>query len=51
MRDPWEHVLLIGLGAWAGKALNDYEERTANQLEVMLEKRKRLQASKGRDTG
>ena len=39
MRQPWEHVIALGAGAWAGNALVEYENRTAKELEVMLAKR------------
>ena len=47
MRDPWEHVLLIGLGAWAGSSLTAYEVRTAMEIEELLEKRKHLEKERG----
>lgn len=39
MRQPWEHLIAIGGGAWAGKQLVEYEERTAKELEGMLARR------------
>ena len=39
MRQPWEHLIAIGGGAWAGKQLVEYENRTAKELEGMLAKR------------
>ncbi len=39
MRNPWEHVLFIGLGAYAGNWLVEFEERTAAELDVLLAER------------
>lgn len=39
MRNPWEHVIAIGLGGYAGKWLVEFEERTALELEEILQKR------------
>lgn len=39
MRDPWEHVLFIGLGAYVGDWLVKYEARTAAEIEETLAKR------------
>ena len=47
MRDPWEHVILIGLGAWAGNALTEYELRAAAHIEELLEKRKHMESERG----
>lgn len=39
MRQPWEHVIAIGLGAYSGNYLVEFENRTAKELDVMLAKR------------
>jgi len=39
MRQPWEHVIAIGGGAWVGNKIVEYENRTAKELEGMLAKR------------
>lgn len=39
MRDPWEHVLFMGLGAYMGDWLGKYETRTAAEIEEILQKR------------
>ena len=39
MRQPWEHVIATGLGAWAGNQLVEFENRTAKELDEMLAKR------------
>ena len=39
LRDPWEHVLLIGIGAYCGDWLTKYEERTAKEVDEILRKR------------
>ena len=39
LRDPWEHVFFIGLGAYIGDWLVKYEERTAAEIEGTLQKR------------
>lgn len=39
MRQPWEHVIAAGLGAWAGNQLVEFENRTAKELDEMLAKR------------
>lgn len=39
MRQPWEHLIALGGGAWAGNWLVEYEHRTAIELEGMLAKR------------
>ncbi len=39
MRNPWEHAIAIGLGGYAGKWLVEFEERTALELEEILQKR------------
>lgn len=37
MRHPWEHLVGIGLGAWAGNALVKWEEQATVSLDKMLE--------------
>lgn len=39
MRQPWEHLIAIGIGAYTGNYLVEYEHRTAKELDVMLAKR------------
>lgn len=39
MRQPWEHLIAIGGGAWVGNKIVEYEHRTAKELEGMLAKR------------
>ncbi|KAK9809155.1 hypothetical protein WJX72_010341 [[Myrmecia] bisecta] len=39
MRNPWEHVIAIGVGAGFGTWLVDFEERTTLDVERMLQKR------------
>ena len=39
MRNPWEHVIGIGLGGYAGKWLVEFEERTALELDEILQRR------------
>lgn len=45
MRNPWEHVLFIGAGAYAGNWLVEFEERTGRELEEILAAR--AKANKG----
>ena len=39
MRQPWEHLIAMGLGAYTGNYLVEFENRTAKELDVMLAKR------------
>ena len=39
LRDPWEHVLFVGLGAYVGDWLVKYEARTAADIDEILRKR------------
>ena len=36
MRQPWEHVIALGLGGWAGNELVKFEHNTALELEELL---------------
>lgn len=39
LRDPWEHAIFIGLGAYCGDWLVKYEERTAREVDDILLRR------------
>eukprot|EP00249_Psilotum_nudum_P029427 c401_g1_i1 orf=37-396(+) len=49
MRHPWEHVLLMGLGAVAANGLVSWEERVQADLEKSVEEQR--QANKRRFLG
>ena len=36
MREPWEHFIGAGLGAWCGNALVEYTERMEREIEEKL---------------
>eukprot|EP00949_MAST-11_sp_MAST-11-sp1_P005466 g5466.t1 len=36
MRHPWEHVLLAGIGGYAGYKFTQWEEDQRNELSAML---------------
>jgi len=39
MREPWEHFIAAGIGAWCGNALVEYVERTERDIDELLTKR------------
>jgi len=43
MRNPWEHVIGIGVGVWAANGIVQFEERMAIDVEKTLEDAKAAQ--------
>ena len=39
MRQPWEHLIAMGVGGYLGNAVVKLEESTAKDIEVLLQKR------------
>ncbi|KAK9843709.1 hypothetical protein WJX81_003247 [Elliptochloris bilobata] len=39
MREPWEHFIGAGIGAWLGNELVKYVERTEKEIEELLQRR------------
>lgn len=46
MRQPWEHVIYFGVGAFIGSRIEGFKESKRKQLEEKLAQREKLAAAK-----